>query len=202
LYAITDGPRIDLLDVVAQALEGGAKLLQYRDDSADMARRWAEAMAIRQLCQACAVPMLIDHDIELARQVSADGVHLAAKDDIAAARAVLGPHAIIGVACRDSLKLALIAAQAGADYVSFGAFFPSPTKPLAPRASIDLLRQSAALGIPRVAIGGITPDNGALLVEAGAEFLATISSLFGSADVRATARRFAELYSSFSGTSA
>jgi len=94
------------------------------------------------------------------------------------------------------LTLAQRAAEAGASYVAFGAFFASPTKPLARRATTELLRQSAALDLPRVAIGGITPDNGASLVEAGADYLAVISAVFRSADVRASAQRFASLYPS------
>jgi len=196
LYAITDGPRADLCEVVAQALAGGAKLLQYRDLSDDAARRHAEATALVQLCRARRVPLIIDHDIALAQAVGADGVHLGRDDDDpAAVRAVLGEHAIVGVSCYGSLPRAQAAARAGACYVSFGAFFPSPTKPLAARVPIDLLRQSAALGVPRVAIGGITPDNGASLVEAGAEYLAAISAVFAAADVRTAAQRFADLYS-------
>ena len=196
LYVITDGPRPDLLDVVALALAGGARLLQYRDKSADKARRHAETVALRQLCTIHAVPLIINDDVALAHAVAADGVHLGRDDDdIAAARAVLGENAIIGVSCYDSLTRAQMAARAGASYIAFGAFFASPTKPLAPHAPIDLLRQSAALGVPRVAIGGITPDNAASLVEAGADYLAVISAVFGAADVRAAARRFAHLYS-------
>jgi thiamine-phosphate pyrophosphorylase len=122
-------------------------------------------------------------------------------DDIAAARAVVGADAIIGISCYDSLQLAKAAASAGASYVAFGAFFPSPTKPLAARASIELLRQSAALGVPRVAIGGITPDNAPLLIEAGANYLAVISAVFGADDVRHAAQRFTDLFSSHCGTS-
>lgn len=196
LYAITDGPRRDLLDAVAQALAGGARLLQYRDKSVDTARRHAEAAELRQLCTAHGVPLIINDDVALAQAVAADGVHLGKNDDdIASARAVLGEDAIIGVSCYDSLVRAQMAACSGASYIAFGAFFASPTKPLAPRAPIDLLRQSAALGVPRVAIGGITPDNGAPLVEAGADYLAVISAVFGAPDVRAAARRFAHLYS-------
>ena len=196
LYAITDGSRSDLLDVVAQALAGGARLLQYRDKSAVSARRHAEATALRQLCTAHAVPLIINDDVALAHAVAADGVHLGRDDDdIAAARAVLGEDAIIGVSCYDSLPRAQMAARSGASYIAFGAFFASPTKPLAPHAPLDLLRQSAALGVPRVAIGGITPDNAASLVEAGADYLAVISAVFGAADVRAAAQHFAHLYS-------
>jgi len=196
LYAITDGPRADLLDVVAQALAGGTRLLQYRDLSDDTARRRAEATALAQLCRAHGVPLIIDHDIALALAVGADGVHLGRDDDDpTAVRAVLGEHAIVGVSCYGSLPRAQAAARADASYVSFGAFFPSPTKPLAACVPTDLLRQSAALGVPRVAIGGITPDNGASLVEAGAEYLAAISAVFAATDVRTTAQRFADLYS-------
>ena len=195
LYAITDGPRPDLLDVVAQALAGGARLLQYRDKSTDTVRRHTEAVALRQLCTIHAVPLIINDDVALAQAVAADGVHLGKDDgDIAAARAVLGEDVIIGVSCYDSLARAQAAARAGASYIAFGAFFASPTKPLAPHARLDLLRQSAALGVPRVAIGGITPDNAASLVEAGADYLAVISAVFGAADVSAAAQCFAHLY--------
>ncbi|WP_254063333.1 thiamine phosphate synthase [Rhodanobacter sp. L36] len=202
LYAITDGPRLDLLAAVAQALTGGARLLQYRDESTDTARRESEVAALKQLCETYAVPLIIDQDVALAVRMRANGVHLTAEDSVRDARAMFGPAAIIGVACRDSLDLAKTAAREGASYISFGAFFHSPTKPMAPRASIDLLRQSAALGLPRVAIGGITPDNGSSLIDAGADYLAAISSLFGAADVEATARHFARLYSTSPGTSA
>jgi thiamine-phosphate pyrophosphorylase len=170
-------------------------MLQYRDPTDNAARRHAEATALRQLCHEHGVPLIIDDDIALARAVEADGVHLGnAESDLGAIRGELGRDAIIGMACRDSLQLAQVAARAGASYLSFGAFFPSPTKPLAPRASIDLLRQSAALGVPRVAIGGITPDNGAPLIEAGADFLAAVSALFGASDVRVAAQRFADMF--------
>jgi thiamine-phosphate pyrophosphorylase len=202
LYAITNGPRDDLLDVVTQALEGGVRMLQYRDPGSDSTRRHDEAAALREFCQVHSVPLIIDQDIALAQAVGADGVHLDSERLLPAAREALGAGAIIGVACGDSMERAQLAARAGADYISFGVIFPSPTKPLAPRAPIELLRQSAALGIPRVAIGGITPDNGALLVEEGADYLGAISSLFGAVDVRATAQHFARLYSSTPGTTA
>ncbi|CAM5246985.1 thiamine phosphate synthase [Rhodanobacter lindaniclasticus] len=195
LYAITNGPRADLIDAVAQALAGGARMLQYLDDTPDPVRRHAEAVAIAQLCRSREVPLIIHEDVALAQAVGADGVHLAhSLDAIRAARESLGPGAIIGVACRDSLADARAAARAGASYVSFGAMYPSPTKPLATIAPADLLRQSAALGVLRVAIGGITPDNAASLVEAGADCVASISSLFDAPDVYATARRFAWLF--------
>ena len=197
LYAITNGPRPDLLDVVAQALAGGPRLLQYLDEEPGDARRRAETAAIASLCRQHAVPLIIHEDVALAQAVGADGVHLAhSVDAIRAARECLGPAAIIGVACRDSLADARSAAQAGASYVSFGAMYPSPTRPQATIAPVDLLRQSAALGVARVAIGGITPDNAALLIEAGADYVASISSLFAAPDVRGAAQRFARLFPS------
>lgn len=195
LYVITDGPRADLLDVVAAALEGGARVLQYLDETTDAERRFAEALAIRQLCQVRDVPMIVHEDVALAQAVGAGGVHLgSAGANLERARAALGPASVIGVACRDSLESARIAVHAGANYISFGAFFPSPTKPMAPRASLELLQLSAGFGVPRVAIGGITPDNGGVLVAAGAEYLASISSVFGSKDVRRAAQRLSELF--------
>jgi thiamine-phosphate pyrophosphorylase len=197
LYVITDGPRRNLLEVVALALAGGARLLQYRDKTTDHARRLTEARAIKALCVARNVPMIINDDVALAQAAAADGVHLGEDDgDIAGARSVLGPDAIIGVSCYDSAERARQMAAAGADYLAFGAFFPSPTKPHARRASFDLLRQTAALGLPRVAIGGITPDNGGPLIDAGADYLAVISAVFGDPDVRGAATRFAQLFSS------
>ena len=200
LYAITNGSRPDLPAAAAGALAGGARVLQYRDVTQDRTQRQHEALALRQLCQTHGVPLLIDADVALALAVGADGVHLDDVAGIADARAALGDQAIIGVSCRDSLERAQAAVRAGADYVSFGAFFRSPTRPLAPRASIDLLRRSAALGVPRVAIGGITPDNGGSLIEAGADYLAAISAVFGANDVRQAARRISDLYSPSCGT--
>jgi thiamine-phosphate pyrophosphorylase len=196
LYVITDGPRPDLLEAVSQALTGGATLVQYRDKTHDSARRHIEADALLELCRQHAIPLIINDDIELAHAVGADGVHLGKADDsITKARETLGDKAIVGVSCYDSLERAQEAARQGASYVAFGAFFESTTKPLARRAHIDLLRHSATLDIPRVAIGGITPDNGAALVAAGADYLAVVSAVFGATDIRSAAQRFTQLYS-------
>ncbi len=195
LYAITDGPRPDLIDACRAALDGGAALLQYRDKSDDHARRSAEAAALVALCAPRGVPLIVNDDVELARASGAAGVHLGENDvDIAAARVVLGPRAIIGASCYDSLERARMLAAVGADYLAFGAFHRSPTKPHARTATPALLRDAKALGVPLVAIGGITAQNGANLIDAGADFLAVISAVFAARDITAAAHEFAALF--------
>lgn len=197
LYAITDGPREDLLAVVREALEGGATLLQYRDKTGGADRRLREARALAALGREFGVPLLINDDVELAHASGAAGVHVGEDDaTIADARAALGPGAIIGASCYDSLQRARDAAAAGADYLAFGAFYPTTTKTVTRHASVTLLRAARELDLPLVAIGGITPDNGRSLVAAGADFLAVISALFGAPDVRAVARQFTALFAS------
>lgn len=195
LYAITNGPRDDLRQAVAAALNGGARVIQYRDKTTDQARRRTEANALAGLCRDHAAPLIINDDIELACACRAAGVHLGADDaDIASARIRLGQQAIIGVSCYDSLDRARSAVKHGADYVAFGAFHSSSTKPLAQRASPEILRAAKALGVPMVAIGGITPDNAAALIDAGADCVAVISSLFDAEDIEAVARKFSQLF--------
>jgi len=197
LYAITDGPREDLIEVCAAAIAGGAAMLQYRDKTADAARRHAEAAALADLCSRHRIPLIVNDDVDLAAAVGAAGVHLGEDDDDpASARALLGADAIIGVSCYDSLDRARHLAAAGADYLAFGAFFASPTKPRARSATPQLLREAKALGVPLVAIGGITAENGAELIEAGADFLAVISAVFATADVRAAAQALCQLFDS------
>lgn len=195
LYAITDGPRADLLAAACAALEGGAALLQYRDKTQDARRRFAEAGALANLCDAAGTSLIINDDFELARSCGAIGVHLGEDDaDIVAVRAFLGPGAIIGVSCYDSLQRAGDAAAAGADYLAFGAFYPTTTKQVTRHATPELLRDARQFGLPLVAIGGITPDNGGSLVAAGADFLAAIAGVFGARDIRAAAQRYAKLF--------
>jgi len=198
LYAITDGPRPDLLAVVESALRGGCRVLQYRDKTTDRARREREATELAALCAGYAVPLVINDDAALAARAGAAGVHLGEDDtDIASARALLGPTAIIGVSCYDSLPRARELAAAGADYLAFGAFYPSPSKSTSRRAQPQLLREAAGLGKPGVAIGGITPENAAPLIEAGAHFLAVISGVFAQADPQRAAARYAALFPPF-----
>lgn len=195
LYAVTDGPRSDLLEVCAAALAGGAAIIQYRDKTADRVRHRDEAAQLAALCVRHGVPLIINDDVELAARVGAAGVHLGEDDAaLADARAALGPDAVIGVSCYDSLARARQFVAAGADYLAFGAFFPSPTKPHARHATLDLLHLARPFGVPLVAIGGITADNAPALVAAGADCVAVISALFDAPDVCAEARRFASLF--------
>ncbi|HJP97706.1 MAG TPA: thiamine phosphate synthase [Rhodanobacteraceae bacterium] len=195
LYAITDGPRADLCDVARAALDGGAAVLQYRDKTRDRDRRLREARALAELCARFRRPLMVNDDAELARATGAVGVHLGEDDPgIGDARSILGCGAIIGVSCYDSLVRARDAAAAGADYLAFGAFFPTTSKAVTRRATPRLLREARGMGLPLVAIGGITPDNGRSLIAAGADFLAAISGVFGAGDIRAAARRYAAAF--------
>jgi thiamine-phosphate pyrophosphorylase len=197
LYLITrETPESgELLRVVASAVDGGAVMVQYRDKSGDPARRRAQARTLCAFCHASGVPFVVNDDLALAREVGADGVHVGEQDATTAdARATLGPDAIIGASAYDQLDLAIAAQAAGASYVAFGSFFDSPTKPNPRRPPPSLLTRAAALGLPRVAIGGITVDNARRLVEAGADLVAVISAIFDAPDPRAAARRFATLF--------
>jgi thiamine-phosphate pyrophosphorylase len=192
LYLITpDEPDTGRLLDRVRAVLGQAALLQYRNKVADAALRQRQMAALLPLCRAAGVPLIANDDADLAFAIGADGVHLGEDDgDPAAVRARLGPGTIIGVSCYDDLARARAAAAAGASYVAFGAFFPSATKPNARRATASLLRDSASLGLPRVAIGGITPDNARDVIAAGADLVAVISGVFDAPDPAAAAAAY------------
>lgn len=199
LYAITGGQTGPALTArVAGYLRGGARLVQYRDKSADHTRRESDARALLGLCREAGVPLLINDDIALAARIGAAGVHLGEDDaDIAGARRQLGSTAIIGASCYNRLERARTALGEGADYVAFGSLFPSPTKPAAVRARPSLLTQARReLPCPIVAIGGITPDNGATVLAAGADLLAVIGGLETRRDPEQAARVYSEMFTS------
>lgn len=185
LYLITpDEPDTTrLLARVEPLLGAGVAWLQYRNKAAGPALKREQATALQALCARAGVPLLVNDEAALASEIGAAGAHLGEDDGaLAAARALLGPQAILGASCYDSLQLARDAVAAGASYVAFGAFFPTTTKMVSRRATPELLRQAAPLGVPRVAIGGITPDNGAALVAAGADLLAVVGGVFDAPD--------------------
>ncbi|MEK6771205.1 MAG: thiamine phosphate synthase [Pseudomonadota bacterium] len=199
LYAVADGAWLEeknFAAAVAAAIDGGARLIQYRDKAADRDASERTAGLLAALCRERGVPLILNDDVDLAARVGADGVHLGRDDaDLGQARATLGPRAIIGVSCYNELERARAAQGAGADYVAFGRFFPSRTKPQAVPASLELLRAARSeLRIPIVAIGGITPDNGKSLIDAGADALAVIEGVFNQPDIRAAAARYANLF--------
>lgn len=203
VYAITDESLLqgDLLsERVSAALAGGITLLQYRNKSADKARQLAECRLLKHLCSQYDTPLLINDNVDLCIAAGADGVHLGQSDTgLQVARTRLGDRAIIGVTCHSDLALALKAEQRGASYVAFGRFFPSNTKPQATPASIDVLRQARqTLTLPIVAIGGINAENGAALLDAGADMLAVIHYLFAFPDVTARVRQLNTLFTSSS----
>ena len=197
LYAITpdEADTAELLRKVRLALLGGVRVLQYRSKNAAAALRLKQAQALRELAREFAVPLIINDDVVLARQVDADGVHLGSADgNVADARLVLGGGRLIGMSCYNRLSLAHEAVRQGADYVAFGSFFSSTVKPEAVAATPDLLRQARReLAAPLVAIGGITEQNGVQLINAGADALAVISALWHAPDIEQAARQFSNL---------
>jgi len=199
LYAIADSTYLtadQFVPAVRAALDGGARVIQYRDKKSEPGQREAIARALNALCREHAVPFLINDDVALAALVGAAGVHLGRDDpDIASARAALGDAALIGVSCYNELARAQTAQAKGADYVAFGRFFTSRTKPQAVPATPELLRAArSGLKIPIVAIGGITPENGVSLIAAGADALAVIEGVFNQPDIRTAAERYARLF--------
>ena len=199
LYAITDAALQQpeqLPERVARAIDGGARLVQYRDKSGDRAARLHQARVLAEVCRARGALLIINDDAQLAADSGADGVHLGRDDgDPTAARRRLGAGAIIGVSCYDQWPRALQAAEQGVDYIAFGRFFASRTKPQAVQASLDLIRRAKQqLALPVAAIGGITPHNGAQLVAAGADMLAVVQGVFAAADIGQAARAYAALF--------
>ena len=196
LYGVTDShlqpdDRI-LLETVEQALKGGMTVLQYRDKSLDHEKRFRQAAALKVLCRKYQAMFLINDDVDLALEVEADGVHLGQQDEaLANARERLGDYAVIGISCEGSLELAKKAAEQGADYVAFGRFFPSRTKPGATTAELSVLAEAKTLlNVPVVAIGGITVDNAPELINGGADMLAVVHNLFSAQKIQDRAREF------------
>lgn len=201
LYAITpdwsDSRR--LLDTTETLLAAGCRWLQYRNKAATDCHRQEQAVALRGLTRKYGARLIINDDLDLALFCDADGVHLGEDDgELAAARSRLdaaGPGRILGASCYQQLNSAEAAACAGADYLAFGSFFASPTKPLARRAEPALLAAAKArTGKPVCAIGGITPVNAGALVQSGADLLAVITALYEADDPAHVTRHFTTLF--------
>jgi thiamine-phosphate pyrophosphorylase len=196
LYAITpDSADTDaLVRKVEQALKGGVAMLQYRCKILPKDKRLLQAHALAPLARGYGVPLIVNDDLDVALAVGANGVHLGGEDgDLAAARARL-PGRTLGASCYADAGRAKDAVRAGANYVAFGSVFPSPTKPGAVRAPLKLFSEARSLGLPMVAIGGITLENAPQAIAAGADAVAVISALFDAPDVTAAARAFEQLF--------
>ncbi len=197
LYAVT--PDSDdtaaLIAMTRAALAGGARLVQYRNKRAGAELRCAQATALLELCNHAGALLIVNDHVDLAGEIGAHGAHIGGEDgSLESARKRLGPHRVIGVSCYREMARAEAAATGGADYIAFGSFFASSVKPGAVRAPLSLLKAARPLGLPVVAIGGITPDNAGSLIEAGADAVAVISALFAAPDVESAARRFSGLF--------
>jgi thiamine-phosphate pyrophosphorylase len=198
LYAVTP----DTLDtaalaaMVSEAVAGGARLVQYRNKIASAPLRLEQAGRLLEICKQQDALLIVNDDTDLAVRIGAQGLHLGRDDgDIAAARARL-PNAPIGASCYRSVDVAREAKRLGADYVAFGSFFASPTKPSAVRSPLSIIAEAKqAVGLPVVAIGGITLDNTPELITAGVDAIAVITALFGAPSVRSAAERFSALFS-------
>lgn len=201
LYVITDRPMclersMSVDKLVALAITGGARIIQYRNKQSPHAVRLYEAEILARLCKQLDALLLINDDVDIAVEVNADGVHLGQKDmDIKEARARLGSDKIIGITCHNDIQLAREAEQAGADYVALGRFFGSSSKPSAPPASLDTLQQAVnELSIPVCAIGGITTENAPKLIGKGAHMIAVINGVFGTWNVTQAAKAYTKLF--------
>jgi len=201
LYVITDSTlalqaQQPIETMIAQALAGGARIIQYRNKNANNTVRFREARQLLQLCKSAAATFLVNDDVELAAEIDADGVHLGQQDmPLPAAREYLGSGKIIGITCHALIDHAEIAQQQGADYVAFGRFFASQTKPAAPAAGLDILTEAKQrLHIPVCAIGGITVQNAAQVIEHGADMLAVVNAVLAAPDIAHAANEFAQLF--------
>jgi thiamine-phosphate pyrophosphorylase len=198
LYAVT--PEDELLPrlsaMVAAALSGGVRLVQYRNKTAPAPLRRAQAAELLRLCRAHDAALIVNDDLALALEICADGAHLGRDDgDIGAARAALGPNKILGISCYDDLELAANAVKAGADYVAFGSIYPTTTKPDATSAPLSILGEARRrFDVPIVAIGGIKLANAAQTIAAGADLLSVVSDVFDASDIAMRVREYNQLF--------
>ena len=198
LYAVTpEMTDADLLSrKVEAAVRGGARIVQFRNKAGSRSLRLRQLERLVPICRRGGADLIVNDDAALAAEAGADGVHLGRDDGpVSAARRILGPHRWIGVSCYNDLQGARDAMESGADYVAFGSFFPSSTKPGAVNATLGLLREARKeIALPIVAIGGINAGNAGRLIQAGADAVAVVSALFDAADIEAEARLLSGLF--------
>lgn len=199
LYVITSEEHVasgSLPEVVEKALIGGASVVQFRDKRPARSPVDDQLMEIHGLCRDYGALMIVNDDVELARSVNADGVHLGRDDmKLAHAREYLRGNKVIGVSCYNDTERVGSMIQSGADYIALGSFYSSSTKPGATPVTIDTLKHVRQMtNLPLVAIGGITAENGGALVEAGADMLAVVNGVFGHPDITGAARNLSALF--------
>jgi thiamine-phosphate pyrophosphorylase len=200
LYAVT--PDLDdttlLVAKVDAAIVGGAQAIQYRNKTASDTQRRKQAAVLSRVCDGRGAIFIVNDDAELAREVGAAGVHIGREDgSVAKVRTRGGDAMLIGVSCYDDLERATCLVAEGADYVAFGSFYASTTKPGARRAGLALLKRARTLGVPVVAIGGITAANAREVIEAGADVLAVSADIFNHDDPADVARAAAAIAACF-----
>ena len=202
LYAVTpdEADTSRLYAMVEAAIDGGATAVQYRNKTATDALRREQAQALARLCRRRGALCIVNDDAGLAGEVDADGVHIGEDDGaLSQARSHLPADRVVGVSCYDDLARARTLAREGADYIAFGSFFASRVKPGARRADLSLVRAAKSLGVPVVAIGGITSQNAPQLVDAGIDAVAVISDVFAHeslADITRAAERITACFES------
>ena len=196
LYGITDRYWLNgrpLIHDVQLALEGGVTMIQLREKNLDEESFYREAIEIKELCKKFNVPFIINDNVELAKKVDADGIHVG-QNDMAAqdVRAIIGPDKILGVSTQ-TVEEALLAQKMGADYLGVGAVFPTGSKDDCWVLSHDLCREiCSAVTIPIVAIGGINLGNISKLSGLGFSGISLISAIFGQSDIKAAAMKLKE----------
>jgi len=185
-----------ILQKTQLAIEGGAFMVQYRSKIQNRDVKMQQCAAILRLCREYKIPCVVNDDVDMCRVLEADGVHLGENDDnIVEVRRILGEDAIIGSSCYDQLNRAKLAQKEGASYVAFGAMFETSTKPIAPRATLELLREAKSqIQIPIVAIGGITMNNAHDVIETGIDAIAVINSLYESNSIKETAETLSSMF--------
>ncbi len=200
LYVITDEkliPRKGFVETVEKAIKGGARIVQLREKESSNEEVSRLAGELLKVTRRYSVPLIVNDYLEIARDVGAEGVHLGQHDpSVEEARRVLGKRAIIGVSCYGSIERGVEAHRNGADYLAFGTPFFTPTKPVRQPTSFEVLTQ-AKIVIPKTpifAIGGITPQNIASVLETGVDGVAVITSVFGSSDPEEASRQLSAFF--------
>ena len=200
LYVITDErliPRKRLVETVEKAIKGGAKVVQLREKESSSEELLRLARELLKLTRRYNLPLIINDHLEIARDIGAEGVHIGQHDaSLTKARRVLGNRAMIGVSCYGSIERGIEAYEEGADYLAFGTPFFTPTKPDRQPTSFDILKEAKRVipKIPIFAIGGITPQNVASVLETGVDGIAVITSVFGSADPEKASRQLSAFF--------